>query len=114
MPEEIFDIYTLFGPVPPRGGDEGTDRLRALLDRHGVRAAATVSTHALYHDALLGNRETRDACAAAPGVAGTSDALVCPIELGLRHPLEVEVYGERNVLARHGIHHRLGDLLSVM
>jgi predicted TIM-barrel fold metal-dependent hydrolase len=68
--EEIIDIYTLFGPVPPRGGEEGTGRLRALLTRHGVHAAATASTRALYHDALHGNQETRDACAATSDGGG--------------------------------------------
>ena len=70
MAEQIFDIYTLFGPVPPRGGDEGTSRLRALLTRHGVGAAATVSTRALYHDPAHGNRETREVCAASDGDGG--------------------------------------------
>lgn len=65
MPElpELFDILTLFGPVPPHGGEQGTAGLVALLTRHKISGAAALSTRALYHDAARGNRETRTACA---------------------------------------------------
>lgn len=60
---EIIDLCTRFGPVPPRAAAPGTDRLRTLLTRHGVDAAVTLSTRALYFDAVSGNQETGEACA---------------------------------------------------
>jgi hypothetical protein len=65
--ELIFDMFTLFGPVPPRGGETGTGRLQALLQRHGVAGAVTLSTRGLYHSAAAGNRETIALCAESGG-----------------------------------------------
>jgi hypothetical protein len=65
--EFVFDMFTLFGPVPPRGGETGTGTLQALLQRHGVAGAVTLSTRGLYHSAAAGNRETIALCAEAGG-----------------------------------------------
>jgi hypothetical protein len=67
--QQVVDLHTLFGPLPARGGDAGITRLRALLARHGVSGAVTLSTRALYYDAAEGNQETRDACG-TPGDGG--------------------------------------------
>ena len=58
---EVVDLHTRL--ASPSGGEEAGARLRALLARHGVAGAVALSTRALYYDAVLGNQETRDACA---------------------------------------------------
>ncbi|GAB4470187.1 MAG: hypothetical protein OHK0029_42970 [Armatimonadaceae bacterium] len=58
MPDLIFDMHTLFGPVPPRGGDTDPGHLQALLKKHSIAGAVTLSTRGLYHSASAGNRET--------------------------------------------------------
>lgn len=63
MADLILDLFTVFGPVPPRGADQGTQKLRALMTRHSVAGAVTLSTRGLYHSAHAGNRETQALCA---------------------------------------------------
>ena len=65
MADFVLDMFTLFGPVPPRGGETGTARLQALLERHNITGAVTLSTRGLYHSAAAGNRETIALCAEA-------------------------------------------------
>lgn len=65
MADFVLDMFTLFGPVPPRGGETGTARLQALLERHDIAGAVTLSTRGLYHSAAAGNRETIALCAEA-------------------------------------------------
>ncbi|MDX1931881.1 MAG: amidohydrolase family protein [Capsulimonadales bacterium] len=62
MAEIVFDMHTLFGPVPPRGVETGMPRLIELLKRDGVAGAVTLSTRGLYHSAAAGNRETLEVC----------------------------------------------------
>jgi hypothetical protein len=54
----ILDVHTLFGPVPPRGAEDGVNHLLELLDRHNVAGAVTLSTRGLFYSASAGNRET--------------------------------------------------------
>lgn len=58
MADLILDVHTLFGPVPPRGAEDGVGHLLELLDRHGIAGAVTLSTRGLYYSATAGNRET--------------------------------------------------------
>lgn len=62
MPDLIFDLYTLFGPVPPRGGDTDPSHLQELLQKHGIAGAVTLSTRGLHYSASAGNRETIHYC----------------------------------------------------
>jgi hypothetical protein len=62
MPDFVLDMFTLFGPVPPRRGETGTAQLQALLDAHQIAGAVTLSTRGLYHSAAAGNRETIALC----------------------------------------------------
>lgn len=62
MPDLIFDMHTLFGPVPPRGGETTPEHLQALLQRHSVAGAVTTSTRSLYYSASAGNRQTIHYC----------------------------------------------------
>jgi len=65
--EFVLDLFTLFGPLPPRGAEPGVVPLQALLTKHGVAGGVTLSTRALYHNAHAGNRETQALCAEAGG-----------------------------------------------
>lgn len=67
MANVILDMFTLFGPVPPRPGEHGVQPLLALLQKRGVAGAVTLSTRGLYHSASAGNRETIHLCAQAGG-----------------------------------------------
>ncbi len=67
MADLVLDLFTLFGPVPPRGAEPGLAPLQALLNQHGVAGAVTLSTRGLYHNAHAGNRETQALCAEAGG-----------------------------------------------
>lgn len=64
-PNSPFDLFTLFGPVPPRGGDGGIDALKQSLIRQKVGGAVAVSTRAIYADSGEGNREAVAACETA-------------------------------------------------
>ncbi|HVK05223.1 MAG TPA: hypothetical protein VM490_17225 [Armatimonadaceae bacterium] len=66
-PNSPFDLYTIFGPVPPRGGASGIDALKQSLLRQKVGGAVALSTRAIHADSGAGNRETVAACAAATG-----------------------------------------------
>lgn len=75
---EIFDLFTLFGLVPPQGSPEpGAKRLREMMARYGVGAAVTVSTRAVFFDAVTGNEEMRRLCAEA-GMNLTPGAVLDP------------------------------------
>lgn len=67
--EFVFDLYTLFGPLPSRGDTDpgGLEGLQALLARQRVAGAATLATVAVYADAAAGNKATLEACQAAGG-----------------------------------------------
>lgn len=62
MPDLIFDMHTMFGPVPPRGGETDPSHLQTLLEKHGVAGAVTLSTRGLHYSASAGNRETIHYC----------------------------------------------------
>ena len=80
MADVILDMFTLFGPVPPRPGEHGVEPLQALLQKHSVMGAVTLSTRGLYHSASAGNRETIQLCANAGG------ALLPAVVLDPRQP----------------------------
>jgi len=58
----IADINTIFGFWPRRKADTSLERLKALMERHGVSRAVTVSTTAIFYDYREGNEETLSAC----------------------------------------------------
>jgi predicted TIM-barrel fold metal-dependent hydrolase len=60
--DEIIDIATLFGPMPLASADLTVDSLLALMQKHSVRAACTLSTLGLLLDPAIGNAATRAAC----------------------------------------------------
>jgi len=61
MPQ-IADINTIFGFWPRRRADTSLGRLKALMERHGVVKAATLSSTAIFYDYRQGNEETLSAC----------------------------------------------------
>ncbi len=67
MADVVLDMFTLFGPVPPRPGEHGVEPLLAVLQKHGVAGAVTLSTRGLYYSASAGNRETIHLCTQAGG-----------------------------------------------
>jgi predicted TIM-barrel fold metal-dependent hydrolase len=60
--EEIVDVNTLFGPLPVASTDLAVDALLALMQKHQVKAACTLSTLGLLLDPAIGNAATRAAC----------------------------------------------------
>jgi hypothetical protein len=66
----VVDFFTLFGPHPTHGTvtAPGAERLRAVLTKHGVPSAVTLSTRTVYFDAVEGNRETQAEGIAARGM----------------------------------------------
>ncbi len=60
--DEIIDINTLFGPLPAASTDRAVDSLLAMMDKHHVTAACTLSTLGLLLDPTVGNTATRAAC----------------------------------------------------
>ena len=61
MPQ-IADVNTIFGFWPRRKVDVSLERLKALMERHGIVKAVTVSTTAALYDYREGNEETLSAC----------------------------------------------------
>jgi predicted TIM-barrel fold metal-dependent hydrolase len=60
--DDIVDINTLFGPMPDSSVDLPVDALLALMQKHRVGAACTLSTLGLLLDPAVGNAATRAAC----------------------------------------------------
>ncbi len=60
--DEIVDINTLFGPLPSASADLSVDALLALMQKHRVGTACTLSTLGLLLDPNIGNAATRAAC----------------------------------------------------
>ena len=63
--EEIIDVNTMFGPMPAGAADLSVDELVALMGKHSVRSACTLSTVGLLMDHNAGNSATKAACAEA-------------------------------------------------
>ena len=61
--DEIVDVNTLFGPMPFASADMTVDALLALMQKHGVGQACTLSTLGVLLDATGGNGATRAATA---------------------------------------------------
>lgn len=61
--DEIVDINTLFGPMPFASTDLTVDALLALMQKHQVGRACTLSTLGMLLDATGGNGATRAATA---------------------------------------------------
>lgn len=59
---QLADVNTIFGFWPRRKVDISLDRLKSLMDRHGVVKAVTVSTTAIFYDHRQGNEETLSVC----------------------------------------------------
>lgn len=59
---EIIDINTLFGPLPAASTDRAVDSLLAMMEKHHVTAACTLSTLGLLLDPNVGNTATKAAC----------------------------------------------------
>src|SRR5579884_748939 len=66
--DDIVDINTLFGPLPVASTDLNVDALVALMQKHQIAAACTLSTLGLLLDPALGNAATRAACAQYAGL----------------------------------------------
>src|SRR5581483_7042554 len=64
--DDIVDINTLFGPLPIASTDLAVDALLALMQKHKVQAACTLSTLGLLLDPTIGNAATRAACEEHP------------------------------------------------
>lgn len=64
--DDIVDINTLFGPLPIASTDLAVDALLALMQKHKVQAACTLSTLGLLLDPTVGNAATRAACEEHP------------------------------------------------
>lgn len=70
--DEIIDLNTLFGPLPSASSDLPVDALLALMQKHAVRAACTLSTLGVLLDPAVGNAATRAACADHPELLPTA------------------------------------------
>jgi predicted TIM-barrel fold metal-dependent hydrolase len=66
MDIKIADVNTVFGFFPKRKVDSSLERVRSLLDRHGVSQALTASLKAAFYDYKEGNEETLEACQRDP------------------------------------------------
>ncbi|HLV80132.1 MAG TPA: amidohydrolase family protein [Chthonomonadaceae bacterium] len=65
---DIVDVNTLFGPLLVASTDLNVDALAALMQKHNIAAACTLSTLGLLLDPALGNAATRAACAQYAGL----------------------------------------------
>lgn len=65
---DIIDINTMFGPLPIAAVDLSVDDLSALMKKHGIERACTLSTVGLMLDHNAGNAATRAACAENPSL----------------------------------------------
>lgn len=63
---DIVDVKTQFGPLPMASSDLAVDDLLGLMQKHGVRAAFTLSTLGLLLDPMAGNMATKAACGDHP------------------------------------------------
>jgi len=91
----VLDFFTLFGPHPLLGTvtEPGAARLQETLTRHQIPTAVTLSTRAVYFDAVEGNRETQQIAAASGG------ALIPAALLDPRRPSPERTGGGARVLA---------------
>ncbi len=64
--DDIVDINTLFGPQPSASADLPVEVLLALMEKHHISAACTLSTLGLLLDPTVGNSATRGACGERP------------------------------------------------
>lgn len=62
----IVDVNTLFGPLPVANIDLTVESLLALMQRHQVQAACTISTLGMLLDPAVGNAMTRATCTENP------------------------------------------------
>ena len=67
MAEPILDLFALFGPIPPRTAEMGTDGLKKVHAATGVAGALALSTRGIHHSASAGNRETQKLCGESGG-----------------------------------------------
>jgi len=65
--EPILDLFALFGPIPPRTAEMGTDGLKKVHAATGVAGALALSTRGIHHSASAGNRETAKLCRESGG-----------------------------------------------
>ena len=59
---DLIDINTLFGPLPTSSSDLSVEDLLALMQKHQVTRACTMSTLGSLFDSSIGNAATRAAC----------------------------------------------------
>jgi predicted TIM-barrel fold metal-dependent hydrolase len=64
--DDVFDINTLFGPLPAASADLSVDALIDLMATHQIQSACTLSTLGVLLDSTLGNAATRAACSEQP------------------------------------------------
>lgn len=64
--DDIVDFNTLFGPLPVASADLTVDDLLALMQKHNIAAACSLSTLGLLLDPAIGNTATRAACSEHP------------------------------------------------
>ena len=62
----LIDVNTLFGPHPTASSEMSVDDLIAMLQKHQISKACTLSTLGGVFDANLGNTATRAACSEHP------------------------------------------------
>jgi len=66
MDLKIADINTVFGFFPKRNVDCSLKKLIALLEKHHISKALTISLKAAFYDYVEGNIETLEACRKDP------------------------------------------------
>ena len=66
--DEIADAFTLFGFWTSRGVDISLNALLTVLQKHGVKTAATITTTGIFSDFALGNQRTIAACKENPAL----------------------------------------------
>src|SRR5215210_9279962 len=94
----VLGVQVLEGPHLPGAGDTAHEELRVVAGTTGHGQDLTVSgVH-------------RDNGTTLTGVPGALGALDGGVELGLRDALDVEIYGECEVLARYGVNDAVGEL----
>lgn len=59
---QVADVNAIFGFWPRRKVDISLERLKALMERHGIVKAVAVSTTAVFYDYRQGNDDTLSAC----------------------------------------------------
>jgi predicted TIM-barrel fold metal-dependent hydrolase len=86
---DILDAHTVFGSVPYQSADLSLATLVALMRKHSIGRALSLSLKGVHYDFALGNDETRQAAREHPEIipVATVDPrrhLGCAEELGLR------------------------------